>query len=724
MLRQRIKSFARFIFLHSPLISLLGYYNHFRTVYRLKERSQSVFPPAPSKTLEYPPVSLIIHGDGSLTRLRTFLDAIVEQLRDSDEMTVIDAAVSLAALQGKNFSWSVKLVDSEAGSPGELLNAAIQASKNPLLVIAETSIIPEAGFLLSLAGFLVNHPTASFATAPIELQKRGSSLIPTMVLDEPKLLSYKNLAIWKKTWAQSGGFPESLDYYTAWEIFIARIHDKTEDHLILPCSLAKLASTSSWMDVYRKSYREGLLGLSAESVLEQIRFVLPVICWDIISLVFLMIWPLTGLSSLLVGLFLLPVFGGKFILQKAIPKKWHDLFAYLLAGWMQAVRFFAYAVGVIRRKDTLKKLDSELIHQMRAIVDNHPSMQGIVLFSPMVDWSYMFQRYQQMARQFAKHGYLVFYRTDNQLSDAFVGFQQVEPYLFVTPAPLETFSEIEPLLLYFNSPWLAQTLDCFIKPIVIYDHCDDIQVSGGRVADHQTLLDKAAVVLASSALLLDEDRRVRSDVLFLPNAVDYDLVIENAPREEELPPDDLQPILAKNKPVVGYTGALARWFNYELLTETCNRSPEWEFVLIGTDYDHSLQESKLLHCSNVTWLGIKSYEVLFRYTWRFNATIIPFLVNDVTLATSPIKLYEYFACQKPVVSTALPECKKYNEVFIGTSASEFRSGIQRALLAGEDPAYLQRISQVARENTWEARLASITKALGQNAQLHGGRIEF
>jgi teichuronic acid biosynthesis glycosyltransferase TuaH len=187
----------------------------------------------------------------------------------------------------------------------------------------------------------------------------------------------------------------------------------------------------------------------------------------------------------------------------------------------------------------------------------------------------------------------------------------------------------------------------------------------------------------------------------------------------ETAPEDLQGIINKKKPIIGYTGALAEWFDYELLTEVCELCPEMEFVLIGIDYDNSLGQTRLLECKNVNWLGHKPYKALFQYVWRFDVAIIPFRVNQITLATSPVKLYEYFACQKPVVSTALPECEKYDVTFIAHNAAEFHTQIQRALVAGESEKYIKQLTEIARQNTWEARVSRILDELSD-----GGRVEL
>jgi hypothetical protein len=119
----------------------------------------------------------------------------------------------------------------------------------------------------------------------------------------------------------------------------------------------------------------------------------------------------------------------------------------------------------------------------------------------------------------------------------------------------------------------------------------------------------------------------------------------------------------------------------------------------------------VLENDNVHWLGMQPYPELFSYTWRFDVGIIPFQVNAITLATSPIKMFEYMACRLPVVSTALPECRRYPGVLVAENHLQFLENLETALSARSDPGYLEIIENVARSNTWESRARAVAEQL-------------
>jgi hypothetical protein len=278
---------------------------------------------------------------------------------------------------------------------------------------------------------------------------------------------------------------------------------------------------------------------------------------------------------------------------------------------------------------------------------------------------------------------------------------------------LETFKLVKEPVVIIGSPWGRSTLDCFDRPRVIYDHYDEIEVFSANPQDHEDLLSLADIVLVTAERLKENIQPRRPDLLYIPNGVDYKHIQAFRPTATSIAPQDLQPILRSHKPIVGYSGALAEWFDYELFHTLSILRPDLEFVLIGVSYDGSLERSHILAAGldNVHWLGMKSYEQLFHYVWRFDIGIIPFKINNLTLSTTPVKLFEYMACQLPVISTALPESKRYPGTFIANDTPEFLELLDVALHARQDPQYLELIDSVARENTWEQRVERIIARL-------------
>jgi polysaccharide pyruvyl transferase CsaB len=352
---------------------------------------------------------------------------------------------------------------------------------------------------------------------------------------------------------------------------------------------------------------------------------------------------------------------------------------------------------------------TEWVGQLAHIVRSSRDARGIIVYPPTVDWGFMFQRPQQLARALARAGYLYFYCTDNTRVDKVQGFQQVAENLYVCHVPWQTFCSLKRpvVLVSWAAHWpLVQAMK---DAIVVYDCLDDLEVGGGYVSEHENLLQRADIVLATSAALVEHIRPKRPDVVFCPNAADYDFFA--GARREGLLPSDLEPIVQAGKPIAGYHGALAKWFDYRLLAAVAELMPHFNFVLLGVDYDGTLGRSGVLDLPNVRWLGLKPYEQLPDYLRWFNVGVIPFQVNNITVATSPIKLWEYLAAGKPVVASDLPMCRGLDGVWVARSAGEFAQAIDLALAAANEDGFLAKIDAVARANTWEARGQQIIAAL-------------
>ena len=135
------------------------------------------------------------------------------------------------------------------------------------------------------------------------------------------------------------------------------------------------------------------------------------------------------------------------------------------------------------------------------------------------------------------------------------------------------------------------------------------------------------------------------------------------------------------------------------------------FLLLGPDHDGTLKQSGIASQPNIIWLGPRPHSIVPQYLRYFDVATIPFKVNNITLSTSPIKLFEYLAAGKPVVTTAMPECRKHEGALVAESYAEFVAHIDRALDLRNDPTLQARIQKEAQRNTWKARVEQILTAV-------------
>jgi glycosyltransferase involved in cell wall biosynthesis len=255
------------------------------------------------------------------------------------------------------------------------------------------------------------------------------------------------------------------------------------------------------------------------------------------------------------------------------------------------------------------------------------------------------------------------------------------------------------------------------------DELDD-KIAGKRIPDHThekhrlLLHDERCIVIATADKLYREVRTQRScNCALVTNGVD----LEHFARRfsaADMPPE-LQLIVKGGRKIIGYFGALASWVDYELILNIVRQRPDFEVVLIGFDYDGSSEPYRLEQEPRIHVLGPVDYSALPRYAYWLDVATIPFRINAITESTSPIKLFEYMALGKPIVTTALPECRKYRSVLVAEDGDDFLAKLDLALSLREDEAYRTVLWQEAQQNRWEEKAAQIATLIRQNLAATG-----
>jgi glycosyltransferase involved in cell wall biosynthesis len=366
-------------------------------------------------------------------------------------------------------------------------------------------------------------------------------------------------------------------------------------------------------------------------------------------------------------------------------------------------------------------------------------MRKDVIVFPAIDWSFQRQRPQQIAIELGRRGHRVFY-----LAEGFAAGGFPRPYLF-WGSPAENVYVVQLRCpephpsIYKNAPTAAQAValteglsalraSCGISAavsivdlpfwravvsaqennVVVYD-CMDFHAgfknNGKRMLEEEDrLVRQADIVVTSSANLSERVARLRPNIL-----------IRNGCEPAHFAPRAGLPIRRlSDRGVVGYFGVLDHWFDTALVVEAARACCDWDFVLIGRRQDCDLDALRRL--SNVQIVEEKAYAVLPQFAHGFDVCIIPFLVNDLTLHTNPVKMYEYLAAGKPVVGTAMPELMiAEGLVYVARDREDFIAKLADAMATHDAPEQIARRVAFAMKETWADRVDKLESALAEIA---------
>jgi GT2 family glycosyltransferase len=361
---------------------------------------------------------------------------------------------------------------------------------------------------------------------------------------------------------------------------------------------------------------------------------------------------------------------------------------------------------------SLKGRVPELCERLRGIVAA-AGADRVVVMLPSIGWNTpLVQRPHHLAAELARQGYLVLFDCTGSLIDHIADFTLVSERLYLYKGPQGVLDTLENPIVW-ALPYNAHLVDRWSTRTVVYDLIDDLSVFPYRQsflrANHDRMLETADVVFYVARRLREELGGRRHGAHYLPNAVEYSRFA--APAADELLDPRFHQLLQEGKPIVGYYGALASWLDVGLLAAVADARRDWSFVLIGHALSDVPSLRPLTRLANVAVLPAQPYPKLPAYLSRFTAAMIPFVLNPITEATSPLKLFEYFAGGKPVISAAMPECAAFEEVLIARTAEEFSAALDVAARRSGDALFQERLRAIARRNSWPLRARTIVQEL-------------
>lgn len=140
--------------------------------------------------------------------------------------------------------------------------------------------------------------------------------------------------------------------------------------------------------------------------------------------------------------------------------------------------------------------------------------------------------------------------------------------------------------------------------------------------------------------------------------------------------------------VLGYVGVLREWVNFKPVYEALKSFNDIRLLIVGEE--GLLKENIKLAEScgvaeKVLFTGTVPYASVPEYISAMDCCLIPFNQSNISQNSVPLKLFEYMACEKPVLSTRLPGVKEAagDRVLYADTTEEYREQIM-GLVSSDD----------------------------------------
>ena len=249
--------------------------------------------------------------------------------------------------------------------------------------------------------------------------------------------------------------------------------------------------------------------------------------------------------------------------------------------------------------------------------------------------------------------------------------------------------KINEFVFWYYTPMALKITSHLNPQMVIYDCMDELSAFKFAPAElkimEAELFSKAQVVFTGGQSLYEAKKNAHHNIYPFPSSIDK--VHFSQGRKKLVEPADQKDIPQLR---FGFYGVIDERFNIQMIKEIAEKRPEWQLVLIGPVV--KINPDDLPKCSNIHYLGSKSYNELPFYLSGWDIAMIPFEKNESTKYISPTKTPEYLAAGKPVISTSITDVvSPYGDkklVYIADDADTFIAAAEKEL--AKKPAEIKR----------------------------------
>ncbi len=175
---------------------------------------------------------------------------------------------------------------------------------------------------------------------------------------------------------------------------------------------------------------------------------------------------------------------------------------------------------------------------------------------------------------------------------------------------------------------------------------------------------KSDIVFCTAKLLLAKALKYNKLSVYLPNGVNFEKISKVIANSSDK---------INNKKIIGYVGTLGPWVNIEdllLIAEYFKETIEVWVIGGGERYQELKKIKAGKKIINLKLFGPQKHQAAMEYMSSFDVAIYPFIKSSLTESVSPIKIFEYWAKKKCVLSILTNETMQYEKELIFYTSNE------------------------------------------------------
>lgn len=270
-------------------------------------------------------------------------------------------------------------------------------------------------------------------------------------------------------------------------------------------------------------------------------------------------------------------------------------------------------------------------------------------------------------------------------------------------------------VLWFYTPMMYSFARQVDAAAVVYDCMDELanfKFAPPRLREMEAaLIARADIVFTGGYSLYEAKRHLHGNIHAFPSSVDAGHF--NAARYSREEPGDQQLIGGVK---LGYFGVIDERLDLALIEFVAKARPHLSFIFIGPIV--KISPDDLPRAENIHYLGQKSYDDLPAYLSAWDATLMPFALNEATRFISPTKTPEYLASGRPVISTEIADVVRHygsvKGVFIAGDTERFAAACDDALaLKRSGTEWLGPVDTLLAGLSWDATFLAMNALLGE-----------